>query len=107
MFNISFAELLVILLLAFLILGPNEMVKIARFFGRLVRKGRGLMYQIRDYVNEEAADVGLDDVKQTVTEVKETAIEADLRKTLQKEEADLRKAFPKEPQKKETDKPKE
>ncbi|MGN1010759.1 MAG: twin-arginine translocase TatA/TatE family subunit, partial [Clostridia bacterium] len=60
MFNISFAELIVILLLAFLILGPDEMVKVARFFGKLVRKGRKLLWRIRDYVNDEASDAGLD-----------------------------------------------
>lgn len=88
MFNISFAELLVILLLAFLILGPDEMVKVARFFGKAVRKSRKLLWKIREYVNEEVSDAGLDEVKQTVSEVKETMEEADLRKELKKKETD-------------------
>lgn len=86
MFNISFAELIVILLLAFLILGPDEMVKVARFFGKLVRKGRKLLWRIRDYVNDEASDAGLDEVKETVSEVKDTIKEADLRKEIRKTE---------------------
>lgn len=86
MFNISFAELVVILLLAFLILGPDEMVKVARFFGKLVRKGRKLLWRIRDYVNDEASDAGLDEVKETVSEVKDTIKEADLRKEIRKTE---------------------
>lgn len=88
MFNISFAELIVILLLAFLILGPDEMVKVARFFGKLVRKGRKLLWRIRDYVNEEASDAGLDEVKETVSEVKDTIKEADLRKEIRAKETD-------------------
>lgn len=86
MFNISFAELIVILLLAFLILGPDEMVKVARFFGKLVRKGRKLLWRIRDYVNDEASDAGLDEVEETVSEVKDTIKEADLRKEIRKTE---------------------
>lgn len=84
MFNISFAELMVILLLAFLILGPDDMVKVARFFGRLVRKSRKLLWQIKEYVNEEAAETGLDEVKDIVSEVKNTAKEADVHKELRK-----------------------
>lgn len=84
MFNISFAELMVILLLAFLILGPDEMVKVARFFGRLVRKSRKLLWQIREYVNEEAAETGIDEVKKAVSEVKDVAKEADVRNELRK-----------------------
>ena len=94
MFNISFAEFIVIMLLAFLILGPNEMVKVARFFGRAVRKCRKWLWQIKEYVNEEAADTGLKDVKETLSEVKDAASEADLRNefrksiTTEKKEAD-------------------
>ena len=88
MFNISFAEFIVILLLAFLILGPDEMVKAARFFGKLVRKGRKLLWKIREFVNEEVSETGLDDVKETVSEVKDTIKEADLRKEIRKTETD-------------------
>ena len=88
MFNISFAEFIVILLLAFLILGPDEMVKAARFFGKLVRKGRKLLWKIREFVNEEVSEAGLDDVKETVSEVKDTIKEADLRKEIRKTETD-------------------
>ena len=84
MFNISFAEFIVILLLAFLILGPDEMVKAARFFGKLVRKGRKLLWKIREFVNEEVSEAGLDDVKETVSEVRETVKEADIRKEIRK-----------------------
>ena len=84
MFNISFAEFIVILLLAFLILGPDEMVKAARFFGKLVRKGRKLLWKIREFVNEEVFEAGLDDVKETVSEVRDTVKEADIRKEIRK-----------------------
>lgn len=88
MFNISFAEFIVILLLTFLILGPDEMVKAARFFGKLVRKGRKLLWKIREFVNEEVSAAGLDDVKETVSEVKDTVEEADIRKEIRKSDTE-------------------
>lgn len=88
MFNISFAEFIVIMLLAFLILGPNEMVKVARFLGHSVRKCRTLLWKIKEYVNEEAAETGLEDVKHTISEVKQTAQDADLRHEFRKNIAD-------------------
>jgi len=37
MFNIGFSELIVILLVAFVIVGPKDLPKIARSLGRAVR----------------------------------------------------------------------
>ncbi|MBQ1251880.1 MAG: twin-arginine translocase TatA/TatE family subunit [Firmicutes bacterium] len=85
MFNISFAECIVILLLAFLILGPDEMVKIARFLGRAVRKCRGLLYKIKEYVNDEAADSGLDEIKKVADEIKDVQSSVDIRKDLKRD----------------------
>ena len=85
MFNISFAECIVILLLAFLILGPDEMVKIARFLGKAVRKCRGLLYKIKEYVNDEAADSGLDEIKKVADEIKDVQSSVDIRKDLKKD----------------------
>ena len=85
MFNISFAECIVILLLAFLILGPDEMVKIARFLGRAVRKCRGLLYKITEYVNDEAADSGLDEIKKVADEIKDVQSSVDIRKDLKRD----------------------
>lgn len=68
MFNISFAELIVILLLGALILGPGEIGAVARFCGRAVRKSRGLLSEIKAYVN--ADDGELDDIKAAAEEIK-------------------------------------
>ncbi len=88
MFNISFSEFIVILLLAFIILGPDEMGKVARFCGKAVREGRKYMYRIKEYVNEETAGTGLDDVKDAVSDLNDTLRET--KKTLSG--ADLKEA---------------
>lgn len=96
MFNISLAECIVILLLAFLILGPDEMVKIARFLGKAVRKCRGLLYKIKEYVNEEAADSGIDEIKNVADEIKEVQASIDVREELKKNLSDELKDVSKE-----------
>ena len=76
MLNMSFAELLVVLVFAFLILGPNEVGKVARFLGKLVRKSSKYLEQIKEYVNEEVKEAGAEDLKETIAEVKSKTEEA-------------------------------
>lgn len=38
MFNIGFSELLLVLLVAFLVVGPKDLPKVARWLGRTVKK---------------------------------------------------------------------
>ena len=66
MFNISFSELIVILILSFLILGPAGMSKVARFFGKAVREARKYLSAIKEYVNDET---GADDIEEVVSDV--------------------------------------
>ena len=40
MFNIGFSELLLVLLVAFLVVGPKDLPKVARWLGRTVKKSR-------------------------------------------------------------------
>ena len=72
MFNISFAELMVILLLAFLVLGPKEMSKVARFLGRAVKKCQKFLVDMKAYVNDSTEDSSLKEIKTAVSDVKET-----------------------------------
>ena len=70
MFNISFAELIVILLLGALVLGPEEIGAVARFCGRAARKSRGLLAMIKEYVNEDEI-AELKAIKTPVDEMRE------------------------------------
>lgn len=44
MFNIGFSELLLVLLVAFLVVGPKDLPKVARWLGRTVKKSRRLLF---------------------------------------------------------------
>ena len=86
MFNISFSELIIILILAFLILGPSEIGKVARFLGKAVRESRKILYRIKEYVNEETGIDDIEDVfsdvEKDVKDVKKTVSETDPRTKL-------------------------
>lgn len=70
MFNIGFSELILILLVAFVIVGPKDLPKVARALGRWVRQLQGMFQDFKD-------EVGLDE---TMQELKST--EEDLNQTL-------------------------
>ena len=47
MFNIGFGEILIVLLVAFVIVGPDDLPKVARWLGRQVRRLRTLIRDIK------------------------------------------------------------
>jgi sec-independent protein translocase protein TatB len=60
MFNIGLGEIAVVLLIAFLVVGPKDLPRIARWLGRSIRKARNMYKTImRTLELEDAAkDVG-------------------------------------------------
>ena len=70
MFNIGFSELILILLVAFVIVGPKDLPKVARAIGRWVKQLQQLFQEFKD-------ETGLDE---TISELKET--EDDLKRTM-------------------------
>jgi sec-independent protein translocase protein TatB len=68
MFNIGMMELLVILIIAFLIVGPKDLPKVARWIARCIKKAKG-------YVEQFKEDMGLDEIEEGVKKVKAEADE--------------------------------
>ena len=81
MFNIGFAELLVILLIAFVVVGPKDLPKIARALGRFVK-------YIRKMIEEVKRESGLDEVENELKtmerKIDEGVRSVDIRQDLQK-----------------------
>ena len=73
MFNIGVGEILVVLVVAFVIVGPDDLPRVARWLGRQVRRLRGLMRDIKaetgwDELEKEVRDVQKD-VRDTVRQM--------------------------------------
>ncbi|MBE5776538.1 MAG: twin-arginine translocase subunit TatB [Clostridiales bacterium] len=80
MFNIGMMELVLILLVAFLVVGPKDLPKVARWIARQIKN-------LRKLVREVKKETGWDDLaaefKDTGDEIRGTLKEADIRTELQ------------------------
>ena len=88
MFNIGFAELLLILLIAFVVVGPKDLPKVARALGRFVR-------YIRNMIEEVKRESGLDEVEKELKNIERKVDEGvravDIRPDLQKTQLQINK----------------
>ena len=88
MFNIGFAELLLILLIAFVVVGPKDLPKIARAMGRFVK-------YIRNMIEEVKRESGLDEVEKELKtmerKIDEGVRSVDIRPELQKTQLSINK----------------
>lgn len=86
MFNIGFAELILILLVAFLIVGPKDLPKVARALGKLVNY---LKEKWAEFIQETDMSDTLNELKGVQTDLKQTLREVDPAVTLKKTEQDI------------------
>ena len=70
MFNIGFGELLIILLIAFVIVGPDDLPKVARALGRGIRYLRALFAGAKDTVLPKEGDETLGELRQELSDAK-------------------------------------
>lgn len=80
MFNIGFSELLLVLLVAFLVVGPKDLPKVARWLGRTVKKSRPLLNEIKKESGWDELEKEVRDVQHDVKDaVKQGDVSAELR----------------------------
>lgn len=70
MFDISFSELLVIVVVALLVIGPEKLPKVARTLGAYAGRMQRFVAQVKDEVNREAR---FDELRKLQEEVKTAA----------------------------------
>lgn len=89
MFNIGFSELILILLVAFVIVGPRDLPKVAAALGRGVRSIRRLM---REFQEESGIGDVVDEFKKTSRDMEKTFQEADPTPDLKQAQKDVEDA---------------
>ncbi len=65
-FNIGFAELIIVLLIAFLVVGPRDLPKVARWLGRAVKKIRQMIRELKQETGWDEFEKELNDTKSDV-----------------------------------------
>ena len=89
MFNMGSGELILILLVAFLIVGPKDLPKVARALGRAVRYIKAMFEEFKE---ETGLDETLEELKDTERDIATTMREIDPRVELKQAERDMQNA---------------
>jgi len=89
MFNIGFSELILILLVAFVIVGPRDLPKIAGALGRGVRSVKRFM---REFQEETGFSEVVDEFKRTSRDLEKTVRESDPTAELRQAQKDVEQA---------------
>ena len=87
MFNLGMMEIVLVLAVAFLIVGPKDLPKVARWIARQMKSIKKL---IRDIKRETGWDEFAKDFQDTADDIKSSVKEADVRQELQMAADELR-----------------
>lgn len=90
MFNLGMMEILLVLAVAFLIVGPKDLPKVARWIARQIKS---LKKVIREIKKETGWDEFAKEFKEVAEDVKSTVQDADIRKDIQMSADELRAAM--------------
>jgi sec-independent protein translocase protein TatB len=69
MFDISWSEIFVIVVLAVVVIGPKDLPRVMRMAGRWMRKARLMAAEFREGIEKMAEEAELDEVKKSIHHV--------------------------------------
>jgi sec-independent protein translocase protein TatB len=69
-FGVGYSEMFVLALIAVIVIGPKDLPKVLRAFGRMMTKVRGMSREFQGHVDSAMKDAGLDDVKKDLAAMK-------------------------------------
>ncbi|ALQ51053.1 Sec-independent protein translocase protein TatB [Nitrosomonas ureae] len=93
MFDISFMELLIILMIALIVIGPERLPTVARTIGHLYGRCRNFMYSIRTDIHNE---MRMEELKKMQSSVQDTV--ESLETSVQESVEQLKTAITNDPQ---------
>ena len=82
MFDIGWSEMVVILLVALVVIGPKDLPRLARNLGQWVAKGRAMAREFQRSLEDMAREAELDDVKREIEKVGRTDIKKSIERTI-------------------------
>lgn len=90
MFNLGMMELVLVLAVAFVIVGPKDLPKVARWIARLFKSIKKLWRQVKEAIGWDELTKEIQDTTDTIQSV---AKDADISGEIQQSADDLRTAF--------------
>ena len=92
-FGIGYTELLVIAVVAIIVIGPKDLPKVLRAFGRTMAKVRGMAREFQVHLDAAMRESGLDEVRREVQSIRSINPVADVAADLKQQESDFKKSF--------------
>jgi sec-independent protein translocase protein TatB len=107
-FGFGYTEMFVVAVVAIIVIGPKDLPRVLRAFGKTVAKMRGMAREFQGHLDSAMKEVGIDEVKKEFDNIKNSAniIEPVKKATVdevKKQEDDFKKLFGEVP---DTDAPK-
>ena len=90
MFNLDIMEVVLVLLVAFLVVGPKDLPRVARWIARMVKKARAF---IRDVKKEIGWDEIMKDITSSADDIKETIKDADVTAEIRSASKEVKQSF--------------
>ena len=85
MFSFGWGEILLILLVVIIVVGPKDIPKFLRQIGNLSKKIKKISREFKSSLNQIAEETDLKDVKNSITEVTNLKKELDIKSSLKNE----------------------
>ena len=69
-FGVGYSELFVLAIVAVIVIGPKDLPKVLRAFGKTMQKMRGMAREFQGHLDSAMKDAGLEDVKKEMQGIK-------------------------------------
>ena len=110
-FGFGYTEMFVVAVVAIIVIGPKDLPRVLRGFGKTVAKMRGMAREFQGHLDGAMKEAGLEDVKKEFNNLKNSAnivdpIKKDVVSDVKKQEDDFKKLFGEAPPEPKTTEPK-
>jgi sec-independent protein translocase protein TatB len=69
-FGVGYSEMFVLALIAIIVIGPKDLPKVLRTFGRFMQKARGMAREFQGHVDQAMRESGVDEIKTSMKDMK-------------------------------------
>jgi sec-independent protein translocase protein TatB len=96
MFNFSWSEIALIVVVALIAIGPKDLPTALKTVAQLVKKTRGMAAEFQTHVNELMREADLEDVRKHIDEIRNFDIKGTVEKAIDPDQS-IRKTFTEDP----------
>ncbi len=100
-FGVGYTEMFLIAVVAIIVIGPKDLPRVLRTFGKTIGKMRGMAREFQGHLDSAMKEAGLEDVKKEFNNLKNInpmePVKKDIVSDVKKQEDDFKKLFGDQP----------